>query len=372
MKTVLITGAKGFIGRHLTEALRRRGDLRVVEYDLAAPPEVLEVGLREAEVIYHLAGVNRPQDQAEFAVGNTGFTQSICSALSSLGRQPLILISSSIQAELENPYGISKRGAEEVLRSWARDTGGRVAVFRLKNVFGKWCRPNYNSVTATFCHNIAHGLPLQISDPARELDLVYIDDVVEGFLSVDESTISPGTARFCDIAGSHKTTLGSLANLLETFRRSRETLEMPSMGDEFTRRLYATYLTYLAGDNFGYALKQKTDARGALAEFIKQPHFGQIFVSRTRPGVTRGNHYHHTKTEKFFVVEGEAIVRFRSILGGDVIEYRVSGTEFKVIDIPPGYVHSIENVGVTDLITLFWADEIFDPARPDVYCRDVL
>ena len=368
----MITGAKGFIGRHLTEALRRRGDLRVIESDLGTPPEVLEEGLREADIIYHLAGVNRPQDPAEFASGNVGFTQSICSILSSFGRQPLIVISSSIQADLDNPYGVSKRGAEEVLRGWAKDTGGRVAIFRLKNVFGKWCRPNYNSVTATFCYNIAHGLPIHVNDPTRELDLVYIDDVVKGFLSVDGSTFPAGSAVFCDIAESHKTTLGTLAGLLETFRRSRETLEMPSLGDSFTRRLYGTYLTYLDGDKFGYALEQKTDSRGSLAEFIKQPHFGQIFVSRTCPGVTRGNHYHHTKTEKFFVVEGEAIVRFRSILGGDVIEYRVSGTQFKVIDIPPGYAHSIENVGSTDLVTLFWAVEIFDPARPDVYARNVL
>jgi UDP-2-acetamido-2,6-beta-L-arabino-hexul-4-ose reductase len=242
----------------------------------------------------------------------------------------------------------------------------------LKNVFGKWCRPNYNSVTATFCFNIAHGLPIQITDSVRELDLVYIDDVVKGLLAVDDLPVSSGSTVYREIPHSHKTTLGELADLIQSFRRSRETLALPSMADEFTKRLYATYLSYLDGADFSYALEQRTDARGSLAEFIKQPHFGQVFVSRTHPGITRGNHYHHTKTEKFFVVEGEAIIRFRPILGGEVIEHCVSGAQFRVVDIPPGYAHSIENVGQTELVTLFWASEIFDPNRPDVYGQTVL
>ena len=372
MKTVLVTGAKGFIGKHLVEALRRNAELQVIEFDLGIPEGVLESALRGADIVYHLAGVNRPQDPADFASGNAGFTESICASLTALGRKPLVVISSSIQAEQDNPYGVSKRDAEIALQRWALNTGGQVAVFRLKNVFGKWCRPNYNSVTATFCHNIAHDLPIQVSDPAREIDLVYIDDVIAGFLSVESSPIRAGQTVFKEIACSHKTTLGRLAELIQAFRRSRETLGLPSFADEFTRRLYATYLSYLDGQQFAYALDQKSDPRGSLAEFIKQPHFGQVFVSRTKPGVTRGNHYHHTKTEKFFVVEGEAVIRFKPITGGDVIEHRVSGREFRVVDIPPGYSHSIENVGSTELVTLFWASEIFDPQKPDVYFKNVL
>jgi UDP-2-acetamido-2,6-beta-L-arabino-hexul-4-ose reductase len=372
VKTILITGAKGFIGKHLVEALFRRTDVCVIEYYVGAPAEILDRGLREADIIFHLAGVNRPNYPAEFASGNTGFTQAICSSLNSLNRRPLIVISSSIQAEQENPYGVSKRNAEDALTKWAKNTGGRVVIFRLKNVYGKWCRPNYNSVTATFCYNVAHDLPIQISDPTRQLDLVYIDDVIQGFVSLDEASVPPGTSVFREILESHKTTLGELAGLIQAFRRSREILELPSFANEFIRRLYATYLSYLEGDQFVYALNQKTDSRGSLAEFIKQPHFGQVFVSRTRPGITRGNHFHHTKTEKFFVVEGEAVIRLRPILGGDLIEHRVNGAQFKVVDIPPGYVHSIENVGTSDLVTLFWASEIFDPQEPDVYFRNVL
>ncbi len=372
MRTVLVTGASGFIGKHLVEALRRNVDQRVIEINRDSSAEALLTGLREADIIYHLAGVNRPKDPAEFSTGNTKFTESICSGLTTLGKTPLVVISSSIQAALDNPYGTSKREAEIALERWAHNAGGRVAVLRLKNVFGKWCRPNYNSVTATFCHNVALKLPIQISDPAREIDLVYIDDVIEEFCSVDEASVQKGGIVFREIARSHKTTLGELAALIQSFRRSRETLELPSFADEFTRRLYATYLSYLDGNRFGYALEQKSDARGSLAEFIKQPHFGQIFVSRTKPGVTRGNHYHHTKTEKFFVVEGDAVIRFRPIAGGDIVEHRVSGKEFKVVDIPPGYAHSIENTGATELITLFWASEVFDPKKPDVYFQNVL
>jgi UDP-2-acetamido-2,6-beta-L-arabino-hexul-4-ose reductase len=372
MKTVLITGAKGFIGKHLVEVLGRNPELRVMAYSRETPQETLDEGLRQADIIYHLAGVNRPKDPADFATGNAGFTETLCDKLTALGRKPLIVITSSIQAEQDNPYGISKLKAENALRRWAAGTGGRVAIFRLKNVFGKWCRPNYNSVTATFCHNLAHGLPIQISDPARELDLVYIDDVVNGMLLIDDDSVGAGNTVFREIPTSHKTTLGGLADLIQSFRRSRETLELPSFADEFTRRLYATYLSYLDGADFSYALKQRTDARGSLAEFIKQPHFGQVFVSRTHPGITRGNHFHQTKTEKFFVVEGEAVIRFRPVLGGDVIQYRVSGAQFTVVDIPPGYAHSIENVGTTELVTLFWASDIFDPQRPDAYGQNVL
>ena len=239
-------------------------------------------------------------------------------------------------------------------------------IFRLKNVFGKWCRPNYNSVTATFCHNIAHDLPISISDPARELDLVYIDDVIAAFIGCLDAPGKHGCARR-EVEPSYRTTLGELAEKIRSFRASRQTLVLPSFEDAFTRRLYATYLSYLEGEAFAYKLEQKADPRGCLAEFMKSAQFGQLFISRTKPGITRGNHYHHTKTEKFLVVEGDAVVRFRPILGGEVIEHSVSGREFKVVDIPPGYAHSIENIGAGELVTLFWASEIFDPTRPDTF-----
>jgi UDP-2-acetamido-2,6-beta-L-arabino-hexul-4-ose reductase len=370
MKIVLVTGSAGFIGKHVVEALRRRPDTKVIEHDLNTPSENLEIGLREADFILHLAGVNRPQDVAEFYTGNAGFTQEVCAKLEQYGRKPTIAISSSIQAELDNPYGLSKRRAEAALAEWSAKTGARVVVFRLKNVFGKWCRPNYNSVTATFCHNIAHDLPVTISDLNRELELVYIDDVVAALVGCMDDAVASGYEQR-DVKTSYRVTLGELAGKIRSFRESRRSLVLPSFEDEFTRRLYATFLSYLDGSEFSYPLEQRTDSRGSLAEFIKQSHFGQVFVSRTKPGVTRGNHYHHTKTEKFFVVEGKAIIRFRHILGGEIIEHMVSGKDFKVVDIPPGYAHSIENVGTTELVTLFWASEIFDPLRPDVYAMTV-
>lgn len=371
--TVFVIGSAGFIGKHLMEALGRRQGVRVLGYDLGLQESVLEEGLAQADVIFHLAGINRPQNVEEFKTGNADFTAQICERLKQLGRKPLIVFSSSIQAALENPYGVSKREAEEALGQYSKDTGAPVVVFRLRNVFGKWCRPNYNSVTATFCHNIAHDLPISISDPNRELELVYIDDVVSGFMGIlDESEkgMKPGRV-FREISKFHKITLGEMAARIRSFRESRKSLLLPALDDELTKRLYATYLSYLDGPEFAYCLDQKTDPRGSLAEFVKAPSAGQIFISRTKPGITRGNHYHHTKTEKFLVVEGEGVIRFRKIDSSEIIEHRVSGREFKVVDIPPGYTHSIENVGTGEMVTLFWASEIFDPARPDTYFKEV-
>lgn len=371
MKTVLVTGAGGFIGRNLCDALRRINGIVVIETDRRTPAIALDDGLRDADVVYHLAGINRPQDQAEFQVGNTDLTAAICDRLKSSSKRPVVIMTSSIQAELDNPYGRSKRAAEQVLEQWANSGHGRGVVFRLKNVFGKWCRPNYNSVTATFCHNVAHGLPISISDEKRELDLVYIDDVVEALLRCLDLP-SESRYEFREVDVSHRIGLGALAAKIRSFRNSRSSLELPSFEDDFTRKLYATYLSYLEGPDFAYSLDQKVDPRGSLAEFMKSKTFGQIFVSRTKPGITRGNHFHHTKTEKFLVVEGEALIRFRRVGTTEVIEHRVSGHEFRVVDIPPGYLHSIENVGAGELVTLFWACEIFDPARPDCIFESVL
>ena len=370
-KTVLVTGAAGFIGRHVMEALERRPGVHAIGCDIETTLESLQAGQRQADVVVHLAGVNRPRDPAEFKTGNSDFTSWICAELKTGARCPILVLSSSIQASLDNPYGQSKRAAEVALEEWASAGGGRAILFRLRNVFGKWCRPNYNSVTATFCHNIAHHLPIQISDETRELELVYIDDVIEAFLACIDLPMIPGVEKR-EVSTYYQTTLGELAATLRSFGASRETLLLPAFSTEFMRRLYATYLSYLSPEEFSYPLQQRTDDRGTLAEFMKSGHFGQIFVSRTKPGVTRGNHYHHTKTEKFLVMEGSAIIRFRAINGQEIIEHRVDGGQFRVIDIPPGYTHSIQNVGVRDLVTLFWASEIYDPQAPDTIALSVV
>ncbi len=368
---VLVTGAKGFVGRHVCAALHRLENTQVCEYDLDSKPSDLPGYLQTADVIVHLAGVNRPESPEEYVTGNAGFTADICRQLIALGRSTKILLSSSVQAELDNPYGASKLAAEDELRRYSAETGAECVVFRLKNLFGKWCRPNYNSVTATFCHNVAHNLPLEISDPAREIELTYIDDVVDAIISEVDAPPAPGF-RFFDPLPSHRISLGQLAATVQSFREGRSTLVLPDVADQFVRRLYATYLTYLNECDFAYSLDIRSDDRGCLAEIIKSPGFGQIFVSHTKPGITRGDHYHHTKTEKFVVVEGQGVIRFRHIDRAEVIEYPVSGEALRVVDIPPGYTHSIENVGDTEMVTLFWASEPFDPQHPDTYYQPVV
>lgn len=371
MIKVLVTGASGFIGRHMVEALSRRPNVSVLRFDIESTDADLDLHLAQADVVYHLAGVNRPPDPAAFQTGNADFTRTLCEKLGALRRAPLLVLSSSTHSVLDNPYGRSKKAAEEIVAEYALATGAAARIFRLTNVFGKWCRPNYNSVVATFCHNVANGLPITINEPTRQLDLVYIDDVVAALLApLDEE--QSGGCEFREVAHVFQVGLGDLADTLHSFRDMRTTLLLPDFGDRFVRSLYATYLSYLPGPEFAYGLAIKTDPRGSLAEFMKSRQFGQLFVSRTHPGITRGNHYHHTKVEKFFVVEGEGLVRFRHIEGTEVIEHRVRGEDYRVVDIPPGYTHSIENVGTGVLITLFWASEIFDPTAPETYGKVVL
>ncbi|MEN6317426.1 MAG: NAD-dependent epimerase/dehydratase family protein [Syntrophaceae bacterium] len=379
MKTVLMTGAHGFVGRNLGVFLRQGEKVRLIEVDINSPPEMLEEGLCKADVIFHLAGVNRPEKLEDYIVGNTGVTKDLCDRLQILGRAPIIIFSSSIQAEMDNPYGVSKRRAEEVLMMFAEQTGAKIVIFRMKNVFGKWCRPNYNSAVATFCHNIARNLPIYISDPVNEVKLVYVDDVSAAMMeaaglspSLPTHFVSLSDSVYAEIAPAFKITLGTLVDTIYSFKATRSSLKVPAFDDPFICRLYATYLSYLEESDFAYDLDIKTDNRGSLAEFLKSSSFGQIFISRTKPGITRGNHYHHTKTEKFLVVEGHAIIRFRHIKGNHVIEYRVSGDEFRVVDILPGYTHTIENIGDGDLVTLFWANQIFDPEQPDTFYDEVL
>jgi UDP-2-acetamido-2,6-beta-L-arabino-hexul-4-ose reductase len=363
---ILVTGSDGFIGRNLSSWLKQRADVRVIQFDVGNGQQDLAAALAKAELIFHLAGVNRPQSEEEFKTGNADFTAQVCDQLLKFGRPVPLVLSSSIQAELDNPYGTSKHRAEEIVRHYAAQSGARGIIYRLTNVFGKWCRPNYNSVVATFCHNIAHDLPITISDPDQVLELVYIDDVVQHFMT-ELKADGPCGVSYLDVNPTYQVSLGRLAELIRTFRQMRRTLMTPDLDDNFVRKLYATFLSYLEPGNFAYSLDQKQDARGSLAEFFKAPSFGQIFVSRTAPGITRGNHYHHTKTEKFLVLEGEAIIRLRHLYSREIIEYRVQGEDLRIVDIPPGYTHSIENVAACELVTLFWASEVFNLARPDTY-----
>ncbi|MBS3902001.1 MAG: NAD-dependent epimerase/dehydratase family protein [Dethiobacter sp.] len=369
MKSVLVIGAGGFIGKNLCAALEQRKDINILRYGRGDTR--LAEYISRADFIFHLAGVNRPQHFEEFDKGNRAFTEELLTLLEQSGKKTPLVIISSTQAVLDNPYGLSKKAAEDAVFKWARRNDTSVYVYRLPNVFGKWCKPNYNSVVATFCHNIAHGLPIQINNPATELTLVYIDDVVAELLAALNGLPHIGENHFCSVPRTFKVSLQQLAETIYTFAESRKNLTIPNFEGDFARFLYATYTSYLPEYGFGYELEMKHDHRGWLAEFIKSRQFGQIFISRTKPGITRGNHWHHTKIEKFLVVEGEAVIKFRKIETDEVLEYKVSGEQLKVIDIPAGYTHSITNTGQADLITLFWADIIFDQEKPDTFFLEV-
>jgi UDP-2-acetamido-2,6-beta-L-arabino-hexul-4-ose reductase len=367
---VLVSGSNGFVGRNLISHLKRRDEITINRYDLGNAKVDLFNDLAQADLIFHLAGVNRPKNLTEFITGNAEFTEDICNFLKENGRAPKIIFSSSIQVGLDNPYAYSKQQAEEALIRYSEATGAECVVYRLKHLFGKWCRPNYNSVTATFCYNIAHSLPIQISDEFHEIELTYIDDVMAAFIN-ELYAKSPGF-RFAESLPSHRISLGELAQTIRSFRDIRDSLHLPNFSQAFFRALYATYLSYLDETDFVYDLENLIDQRGSLAEFIKAPFLGQLFVSRTKPGITRGDHYHHTKTEKFLVVQGKAVIRFRHIESDQIIEYHANGEFFQVVDIPPGYTHSIENIGENDLVTLFWVSEMFDSERPDTFFDPVL
>jgi len=367
---ILITGADGFIGRNLTAEFRNRGYSELLLNDVDTPHALLDEYTASCDFVYHLAGVNRPENPEDFMAGNHGFTSVLLDRLKRHNNKAPILMSSSIQAERDNPYGRSKKAAEVLLAAYGQETGTRVFPYRLPNVFGKWCRPNYNSVVATFCHNIASGLPIQIHDPDAGLSLVYIDDVVSAFVRMinDEETFGGG---FCVVEPVYSVTVGQVAELIRTFRDSRTSLSVPRLDDSFEKKLYSTYLSYLPTDGFSYALNMNVDQRGSFTEFMRTQDRGQISVNISNPGITKGNHWHHTKVEKFLVVYGSGVIRFRQIDRTEVIEYPVSGDMLSVVDIPPGYTHSLVNTGDTDMVTLIWANECLDPERPDTYALEV-
>ena len=368
---ILVTGANGFVGKNLIAELMNRGYKEIFKFSRETDLAVLDTYSKECDFVFHLAGVSRPKEEREFMDGNYELTGKLLGFLKKNDNKSPVLFTSSIQAELDNPYGRSKRAAENLLSFYSKETGAKAIIYRLPNLFGKWCKPNYNSVVATFCHNIARNIDIQINNPNAELTLCYIDDVITEFIRVLEGNDSRNENGLYLIPETHKTTVGEVAEKLFSFKNNRESLIMPSLEKVFDRALYSTLLSYLEEDNFSYKLKKNVDNRGWLAEFIKSKETGQIFISKTKPGITRGNHWHHTKVEKFLVIQGEAIIKFRKIDSEKILEYKVNGDMPEVVDIPVGYTHSIENTGEEDVITLFWACEIFNPEKPDTYFVEV-
>jgi UDP-2-acetamido-2,6-beta-L-arabino-hexul-4-ose reductase len=368
LRTILITGSSGFLGKNLCEHLLQRKDIVLKKFDLENSIEELKEFVADSDVIFHLAGVNRPEKIEDFETGNIGFTQTILNFVREYTRKPHIIFSSSVQATLDNPYGKSKKHAEQILENAAENNEIKLSIFRLINLFGKWSRPNYNAVTSTFCYNIANDLPIQINDPNYSFDLAYVDDVITAFVS--EMTEQPKRKGYHveESAIPYKNiTVGELAERIRFFHEMQTTLMIPDFSDRFNQQLYATYLSYVPKEHWEYGTEIKMDHRGNLAELVKSKFFGQMFVSKTKPGITRGNHYHHTKTEKFMVISGEAVIRFRHIHDTKIIEFQVKGDDYRIVEIPPGYTHSITNTGTTELITLFWSSEIFDTNNTDTF-----
>ena len=378
---ILVTGAKGFVGKNLVEALKNIRDgkdktyeieenIDIFEYDVDSDESELDEYCKNVDFVYNLAGVNRPQTESEFMEGNFGFASKLLEKLQKYNNTCPIMLSSSIQAELDNPYGKSKRAGEDSFFSYSDETGAKVLVYRFPNVFGKWARPNYNSAVATFCNNIAHSLPIKVNDRNVNMTLVYIDDVVKeliGGLTGKETR----DGRFCKVPVVHKITLGEIVDMLYSFKESRERLSVPDMSDAFTNKLYATYLSYLPEKEFSYPLKMNCDQRGSFTEIIRTLDRGQVSVNISKPGITKGNHWHNTKNEKFVVVSGNGVIRFRKIGESKVYEYFVSGDKIEVVDIPTGYTHNIENLGDTDMVTIMWANERFNPEKPDTFYEEV-
>lgn len=361
---ILITGSNGFIAKNLIEHLKRYEDKKLYLYSKTNSENILEDYINEVDFIFHLAGVNRPKEVSEFYKGNSNLTKKIVETLIKYNKKTPVLITSSTQAVLDNDYGKSKLRAEEILKEYKEKTGATIYIYRLPNVFGKWSKPNYNSVISTWCNNIANNLDIIVNNKETILNLVYIDDVVTSFLDnltkVDNST-------YYDIETIYKKSLGEIEKLLLGFKNNRKTLLIQNVGSGFERALYATYLSYLNSKNFSYTLNGHEDERGTFYEILKTLDSGQFSLSTTAPGVTRGNHFHHTKNEKFLVVKGEALLEYRHIVTDEKISYKVSDNKMEVIEMIPGYTHNITNIGSEEMILLLWANESFDPNNPDTY-----
>ncbi|WP_455436886.1 capsular polysaccharide biosynthesis protein CapF [Hungatella hathewayi] len=369
---ILVTGANGFIGKNLIIELRNRGFLDVCEYDTNSGEELLESYCQDCDFVFNLAGVNRPLDPIEFQNGNFGFASHLLELLEKYQNACPVMLASSVQAELNNPYGRSKKASEDLFFLYGQKNNSAVYIYRFPNVFGKWCRPNYNSVVATFCYNISRSLPISVNDASTILNLVYIDDVTEELIGAMEGLPSMREDGFCEVPITHMASLGEIVELLYSFKNSRDTKIIPDMTDGgFVKKLYSTYLSYLPTDSFNYPLKMNVDERGSFNELFRTPDRGQVSVNISKPGITKGNHWHHTKNEKFVVVSGKGLIRFRKVGTGEILDYHVSGDKIEVVDIPVGYTHSIVNEGETDLVTLMWCNECFQPEKPDTYYLNV-
>lgn len=365
---VLVTGANGFIGKNLLVHLRER-QIESVPFTREMSGQELAVALQSVDFVFHLAGVNRPKDISEFAEGNTGLTEQFCDLIRASGRQIPVLYTSSIQAEASNPYGTSKRAAEKALLALQKDTGSPVYLYRLPNVFGKWSRPNYNSAVATFCHNIANDLPIQINDPSASVCLVYIDDVIKNFLCLLKDR--PPGVHWPEITPIYKITVGELADQIRLFKVSRESLLSEAVGAGLTRALYSTYLSFFRPEQFAYTVPVHADARGRFVEMMKTKDSGQFSFFTAHPGITRGEHYHHSKNEKFLVIQGKARFGFRHVMSGETCELFVDGDKPEIVETVPGWSHNITNVGDVEMIVMLWANEIFDRQHPDTIAYKV-
>lgn len=387
---ILVTGANGFIGKNLVTTLyniREKKDksfginseINIFEYDVDSDEQLLSEYCRKADFVFHLAGVNRPLEVEEYMEGNYGFTSALLQLLKEHHNPCPIMLASSIQAELDNPYGHSKKAGEDLMFQYGKENDVKIYVYRFPNVFGKWCRPNYNSVVATFCYNIAHDLPIQVNDENRIMQLVYIDDVIAELIRALQENPTQAEDGFCRVPVEHKVSLGNLASLLKEFKEYRETKGLPySAEGSFEKKLYATYLSYIPEKKFSYPLKMNIDERGSFTEIFRTEDRGQFSVNISKPGVKKGEHWHHTKNEKFIVVSGKGVLQFRKIglnpeTGEDypMIEYHVSGEGLEIIDIPTGYTHNIINEGDEDLVTFIWCNECFDLDKPDTYYLEV-
>ncbi|QTR51692.1 polysaccharide biosynthesis C-terminal domain-containing protein [Candidatus Thiothrix anitrata] len=394
---VLVTGADGFIGKNLLARFAEMADMEALRFSRQNTEQELPELVAAADAIIHLAGINRPLSPEEFVTGNTGLTTTLSRILTDTQRTIPVLFASSTQAALDNPYGSSKRAAEDALRQYAEQTGANVYIYRLPNVFGKWCKPNYNSAVATFCHNIANGLPININDPNAPITLVHVDDVVSDFIQVLQHTtsktltprpplpevegeqelvfLSPSTSGrgigVRVIAPEYQTTVGELAQQIEGFRNSRNTLITPKVGTGLLRALYSTYVSYLPTTDFAYSVPKYGDQRGVFVEMLKTPDAGQFSFFTAHPGITRGGHYHHTKTEKFLVIKGKARFGFRHILTDETFTLETDGDNPQIVETIPGWAHDITNIGTDEMVVMLWANEQFDREHPDTYAHQV-